>query len=50
MQFANQLKIQNIEVELDAKVIVDLVNSTTIANRAYSSLLNDCMSLLGRFL
>lgn len=46
LQLAIQLEIQNIEVELDAKVVVDFMNSTTIANRAYSSPLNDCRSLL----
>lgn len=48
LQLTIQLEIQNIKVELDARVIVDLINSTTVANRAYSSLLNDCRSLLGR--
>ncbi|KAK7831992.1 hypothetical protein CFP56_026794 [Quercus suber] len=46
---AIQLEIQNIEVELDARVVVDLINSTAIANKAYSFLLSDCKSLLGRF-
>ena len=37
------------EVELDAKVVVDLVLSNSVTNRDYSSLLNDCRYLLSRF-
>ena len=38
-----------LEVELDAKVVVDLVLSSSVTNRDYSSLLNDCRYLLSRF-
>ena len=37
------------EVELDAKVVVDLVLSNLVTNRDYSSLLNDCRYVLSRF-
>ena len=36
-------------VELDAKVIMDLIKSNTNANRPYSLFLNDYKSLLGNF-
>ena len=36
-------------MELDAKVIVDLVKSEINANRPHSPFLNDCRSLLGSF-
>ena len=36
-------------MELDAKVIVQLVLSNNNSNRAYSPLLNDCKFLLSRF-
>ena len=38
--------MQNLEVELNAKVIVDLINSRNSSNTAYSSLLFDCRLLL----
>jgi len=38
--------MQNLEVELDAKVIVDLIKSRNSSNTAYSSLLFDCRLLL----
>ena len=38
--------MQNLEVELDAKFIVDLVNSRNSPNTAYSSLFFDCRLLL----
>ena len=41
--------MQNLEIELDAKVIVDLIQSRIYLNAFYSSLLADCRSLLGRF-
>ena len=41
--------MQNLVIELDAKVMVELVQSETTSNAFYSSLLADCMSLLGRF-
>ena len=46
LQLAIQLGVQNLEVELDAKVIVDLINSRNSSNTAYSSLLFDCRLLL----
>ena len=46
MQLAIQLGVQNLEVELDAKVIVDLINSRNSSNTAYSSLLFYCRLLL----
>lgn len=39
--------MQNLEVELDAKVIVELIQSCS--NAFYSPLLADCRTLLGRF-
>ena len=36
-------------IELDAKVVVELVQFETTSNAFYSSLLADCRSLLGRF-
>ena len=41
--------MQNLVIELDAKVVVELVQSKTTSNAFYSSLLADCRSLLGRF-
>ena len=37
LKLAIQLGVQNLEVELDAKVIVDLINSRNSSNTAYSS-------------
>ena len=36
-------------MELDAKVIVELLNGAECPNRSYSPLLNDCKSLIARF-
>ena len=41
--------MQNLLIELDAKVVVELVQSMSSSNAFYSSLLADCRSLLGRF-
>ena len=41
--------MQNLLIELDAKVVVELVQSISPSNAFYSSLLTDCRSLLGRF-
>ena len=49
LQLALQLGVVCLEVELDAKVVVDLVLSNSVTNRDYSSLLNDCRYLLSRF-
>ena len=46
---ADQIEVQNLVIELDAKVMVELVQSETTPNAFYSSLLVDCRSLLGRF-
>ena len=46
---ASQLGITQLLVELDAKVVVDLVLSRKPSNSPYSSLLNDCRFLLNRF-
>ena len=46
---AAQLGLTNLEVEMDAKIVIDLVLSNANSNCAYSSLLNDCRSLLRKF-
>ena len=46
---ASQLGITQLLVELDAKVVVDLVLSRKSSNNPYISLLNDCKFLLNRF-
>ena len=46
---AGQIGVQNLLIELDAKVVVELVQSKSSSNAFYSSLLADCRSLLGRF-
>ena len=40
--------IRQLEVELDAKVIVGLLNSNKNPNSAYAPLLFDCRYLLGK--
>ena len=40
--------IQNLIVELDARLVVDLVNSNVDTNKPYSPLLHDCKCLLRR--
>ena len=45
----SQLGISHLVVELDTKIVVDLVLSKSISNGAYSSLLNDCGFLLENF-
>ena len=45
---ANQIGVQNLVIELDAKVVVELVQSETTSNAFYSSLLAEYKSLLGR--
>ena len=39
---AGQIGVQNIVIELDAKVVVELVQSMSSSNAFYSSLLADC--------
>ena len=46
---ASQLGLQQIEVEIDAKVVVDLVQSNSVVNNSFLPLLNDCRSLLRSF-
>ncbi|KAL0010058.1 hypothetical protein SO802_005166 [Lithocarpus litseifolius] len=46
---AFQLSIAQLVVELDARVVVDLVVSNNSSNKHYSPILNDCRSLLTRF-
>ena len=46
---ASQIGVQNLLIELDAKVVVELVQSKSSSNAFYSSLLADCRSLLGIF-
>ena len=41
-------KIPIYMVELDAKVIVELLNGVECSNQSYSPLLNDCGSLIAR--
>ena len=41
--------INNIVVELDAKVVIDLICANSTPNRFYTPLLNDCKSLLTCF-
>ena len=48
LSLAIQLGCQQLDVKLNAKVIVDLINSDTNPNRAYSPLLYDCRTLLAR--
>ena len=49
LQRANQLGIQNIVVELDAKIIVDILQSNQETNNSFSPLLLDCRLLLRNF-
>ena len=46
---ASQMGITHLIVELDAKIIVDLMLSNNTSNRAYTPLLNDCRYLLSHF-
>lgn len=45
----SQMGIPFLQVEMDAKIVVDLVLSNSISNKAYSPLLNDCRFLLHKF-
>lgn len=49
LRLASQMGITHLAVELDAKVIVDLVLSRNTPNSSYTSLLNDCRFLLNQF-
>ena len=46
---ALQLGIAQLLVELDARVVADLVVSNNFSNKHYSPILKDCRSLLTRF-
>ena len=46
LTMAAQLGITLLEIEMDAKIVVDLVLSNSNSNKEYSPLLNDCRSLL----
>lgn len=48
LTLAIQLGYQQLEIELDAKVIVDLINSNSFSNRVYTPFLHDCRMLLGQ--
>ena len=50
LRLASQMGITHLAVELDAKVIVDLVLSRKTPNSSYTSLLNCCRYLLNQFL
>jgi hypothetical protein len=43
----NQLQLQVVEVELDAKVVVDLLSQNSRSNNYNTSLLDACRELLG---
>ena len=49
LMLASQLDITQLLVELDAKVVVDLILSSKSSNNSFSALLNDCKYLLRRF-
>ena len=49
LTMAAQLVITLLEIEMDAKIVVDLVLSNSNSNKEYSPLLNDCRSLLYEF-
>ena len=46
---AIHLGINQLKVELNAKVIVEMLNSANYPNRSYATLLSDCRSLMARF-
>ncbi|KAK9983039.1 hypothetical protein SO802_032564 [Lithocarpus litseifolius] len=46
LYLAIQLGIRNLEVELDAKVIVEMLNNVDSSNKNFSPLLLDCRSLM----
>ena len=48
VKLADHMGIRQLEVELDAKVIVGLLKSNIIPNYAYAPLLSDCRYLLGK--
>ena len=48
LYLAIQLGMNFLEMELDAKVIVEMLNSTNCSNKKYSLVLHDCRFLLSR--
>lgn len=50
LNLAIQLGCQQLEVELDTKLIVDLINSNNDPDRVYSPLLHDGKTLLAKLL
>ena len=49
LTMAAQLGLTNLEVEMDTKIVIDLVLSNANSNCAYSPLLNDCRYLFRKF-
>lgn len=49
LKLASSIGIQNLVVELDAKVIMELLKSNKCTNRFFSPILDDCRSLSDRF-
>lgn len=49
LTLASQLGISHLVVELDSKIVIDLVLSNNTPNRFYTPLLNDYMSLLTHY-
>ena len=49
LNLAIQLGISQLEIELDAKVIVEMLQNTKCPNRNYTTLLCDCRCLMARF-
>ena len=43
------LNISSLEIELDAKAIVDILNKPAFENSIISPILDDCRLLIGRF-
>ena len=49
LNLAIQLGISKLEIELDAKVIVEVLKSTNCPNRSFTTLPCDCRCLMARF-
>lgn len=49
LTLASQLGISHLVVELDSKIVIDLVLSNNTSNIFYTPLLNDYMSLLTHY-
>ena len=50
LKLALNAEIQRLIVELDTKVVVDIVKSNVVTNKPYAPLLYDCRCLMRRFL